>query len=480
MPALDDKVINDLKARLCSYLKKQGDYGEPEYLNAGGSAAVFKVEFENFFRVFKVFDHELFSRASGEAERRRLDVQRRLIDHNCSSLVQTFRVEESEDTAFMEMEFIDWPQLTDQLASVPDEAIIPLITQLVSAVRFLEEQNIIHRDLKPENIHISPDFTKLKLLDLGVAREFEISQQDDASVSDHGNLRPFLATAQYSSPEYLFRLDEPTERLWHGLNFYQIGAVLHDLIMKKPIFQHEMELGNRWLVAKAVLTKSPSFTSLPQHHLSHLRALAARCLVKDLDTRLQLVGWDDFVLEGASNPLVSLQGRLAKKRLHIGADVGASTTSRLEFDRAEFVKRFIDNVRAELISICGTDLPLTMKPPTPDNLSLTGFMLAYGNNITIVCNVEVEWQTELYERSANIRLSGQLINLGSSDEPTPPIFHVICTATMLEGENESVICLSEAIAEAVERAIDHIEASSDATEAHGIDLQLDKVSENTE
>ena len=74
------------------------------------------------------------------------------------------------------------------------EAVAPLITQLVEAVRFLEKLDIVHRDIKPENIHVSPDYKYLKLLDLGVAREF--AEDDAGAVTDHGNLRPFLATAQ--------------------------------------------------------------------------------------------------------------------------------------------------------------------------------------------------------------------------------------------------------------------------------------------
>lgn len=473
MPALEQGLIDDLKNRLHSYLKNLGGYGDPEYLDSGGSAAVFCVQAKEGYRVFKVFNYQLFDGPSCEANKRRLQVQRGLIGHNCPSLVQTFRVEEAEDTAFIEMEFISWPQLTDQLAKVPDEAIVPLISQLVAAVRFLEEQNIVHRDIKPENIHVSSDFTKLILLDLGVARQFDACEQDDASISDHGNQRPFLATAQYSSPEYLFRLDEPTENLWRGLNFYQIGAVLHDLIVKKPIFQDEMVRGNRWLVAKAILTKVPAFIDLPAGRLPHLRALASRCLVKDLDVRLQIVGWGDFVFEEAGNPLISLQKRLAKG--HVIGGVSEPSASRLEFDRMQFVVRFTDRVRLELIQICGTQLPLTVKAPSPEEPSKIEFKLVINPELMILCNVEVEWQIALYVRSANIKLASRIMHSINSQEESIPIFYNICTATIFEGEDESIICLSMAIAKAAELALDLLEASKDIVQLHDFDLHKEGV-----
>lgn len=201
---------------------------------------MFKVETPRGSRAFKVFDPKFLEGGTGPAERKRLDLQKKLIGHPCPYLVTVYSVEEAEGTAFVEMEFCPWPQLSKCLSQIPDNEVPTLISQLVTAVRFLEGLNIVHRDIKPENIHVSPNFKTIKVLDLGVARVFEATESDDSAITDRQNLRPFLATAQYSSPEYLFRLDEPTPRLWKGLNIYQVGAVLHDLVMKSALFQDEV------------------------------------------------------------------------------------------------------------------------------------------------------------------------------------------------------------------------------------------------
>lgn len=479
MPALEKTVINDITCRLQKYLKYLGHYGEPKYLNAGGSAAVYVVDCAEGSRVFKAFNPSLFNGPGGEADRRRLEVQRRLIGHKCSSLVQTYRVEEAEGTAFMEMEFISWPQLTDKLADIPDDAVTPLIMQLVDAIRYLETHGIVHRDVKPENIHISPDFQLLKLLDLGVARELEMDESEDAAITDHGNHRPFLATAQYSSPEYLFRLDEPSVKLWKGLNFYQIGAVLHDLIMKKPIFQHEMSLSNRWLVARAVLTKTPSFLDANPHRLASLKALSARCLVKDLDTRLQLVGWDDFVLEGVPDPLAALKGRLAKGVANTGENTKASVDGRLEFDRAEFTRRFVSQVRTELIPICGTTMPLTLESPLPNALPIFKFKFSIVDEVKIDCDLFIKWAEELYCRTATISLSARVVVGDSLDEISPITSKVICTAVIGEAEEETIHNTCKEMAIVITHGLDVIESADNPSSLNGMSLLLNQ-SDNKE
>lgn len=457
MPALSKEIVADIEGRLSAYLAALGGYGEAKFLSAGGSAAVFRVDTAAGPRAIKGFDPGLFNAAEGSADKRRLEVQRRLIGHNCHSLVQTYKVEEAQGTAFMEMEFVPWPPMTKVVKQIPDSAVAGLIVQLVSAVKFLEAQDIVHRDIKPENIHVSEDFSQLKLLDLGVAREFELAAEDGAGVTDNGNQRPFLATAQYSSPEYLFRLDEPSAKLWQGLNFYQVGAVLHDLIMKEPLFSQEMEIGNRWLVARAVLAKTPSFGDGSPERLAQLKALASRCLVKDLDTRLQVVGWDDFVLEGAQDPLAALKGRLAKSKNSTGASAKEAVNGRLLFDQTEFTKRLTDRVRTELIEACGTQLPITVKTSDPGQPPEIRFVLTVSELISIECKISIHWMGGIYPRTARISLLSEILH----SEADPGFPHkepnAIYEATILQGEEETASVVSSAIAKAVGSALDMIE-----------------------
>lgn len=471
MPDLASEIIEDLTARARRFLAATGGYARLDFLAAGGSAAVYRVVRDGKLSALKAFNPQFFSGAGGDSERHRLNVQKRLIDHGCASLVQTYHVTEAEGTAFVEMEYIEWPQLTKKLAEVPDSAIVPLISQLVDAVRFLDSLNIVHRDIKPENIHISPDFKRLKLLDLGVVREFDAQDASDACGTDHGNQRPFLATAQYSSPEYLFRLDEPTTKLWRGLNIYQVGAVLHDLIKKEPLFKHEMSIGNRWLVARAVLTKPPSFADPTPDRLLALKALAARCLIKDLDTRLAVVGWEDFVLEGANDPVSALRGRLAKGTIPSRRGASESAAARLEFERTEFMKRVSDRIRGELIHICGTQLPLTVKPPTPGAPMDVRYEFAVNQKSYIGCHVVFDWQAGLYERSVNIHVGAQILCVDHDSAPPAVMFKTVGVAVIQEAEDDAANLVTNELASLIGRALDRIESQEDLAGLHGWNVQ---------
>ena len=441
MPALDTTVVADLTRRLHDHLQTLDvAAASPTFVNAGGSAAVFRVETPEGARAFKVFDPRFLEGAGGPSERNRLALQRRLIGHDCPYLVRVHSIDEAEGTAFVEMEFCPWQQMSKCLSSVPDSEVPSLVSQLVTVVRFLEDRNIVHRDIKPENIHLSPDFKVLKVLDLGVARLLDTDQSVDAGMTDRESIRPFLATAQYSSPEYLFRLDEPTPRLWKALNFYQVGAVLHDLIMKSALFQEEVEMGNRWLVARAVLTKTPSFADVNPNRLAGLKGLSARCLVKDLETRLQIVSWTDFDTEGSTDPLTRLRGRL--QRGEVGA-LAAALESRVSYERATFAGRFVEAVKLQLIEACGTRLPLIVRVASAGTSGTIRFEFTPSERVRVTSSMNIRWEEELFALTATIMLG---------DSP-------VCTVTVAQAEELSIYSVSRALANVVADALDLIESN---------------------
>lgn len=471
MPALEEVVINDIKTRLIKYLDSSGGYDEVEFLDAGGSAAVFKVTRGNNIRAIKIFDPKFFSGEGALAERRRLQVQRRLINHNCPSLVQTYHADEAEGTAIIDMEYLAWPQLAKVLDKIPDDDVIPLIGQLVLAVRYLESLNIVHRDIKPENIHVSDDFKRLKLLDLGVVRSFDnIGEQ---GITDHGNIRPFLATAQYSSPEYLFRLDEPTEKLWRGLNFYQVGAVLHDLIKKEPIFHHEISLGNRWLVARAVLSQKPIFSDVNINRLSRAKALSLRCLTKDIDTRLSLVTWEDFKLEETSDPLASLKGRLSRNLSSRSNDFNTNEIVRLKFDRDEYIRRTNEKIRSELIDAGGNQLPLVMI--ISDEVLDVCFVFTYLKNWSLIFKLNYKWADGIYKNVAVVSLGAILVREKQQKEAYDINLKPCLEVKINEGEEDDVKTLSNEIALMIRSALDLVETLPDDGSDIIVDLGLKEV-----
>ena len=217
-----------------------------------------------------------------------------------------------------------------------------VISKIAAAAEFLEQRDRVHRDIKPANVLVSDDCHNVKLLDLGVMRT--ISADDSAPETDHGDALPFVATAQYSSPAYLFRENPGTEDMWRALTFYQLGAVLHDVLMKRPLFDSEVRTLNKYRVAAAVLLKTPEVHApdVPPW----LVTLARNCLVKDDDLRLTRVRWGRFHADRRSS-FTELRARLGLQQPSAPANGRASTVYAQERLRVR-----LDERKDFLINLC--------------------------------------------------------------------------------------------------------------------------------
>lgn len=468
MPDLSAEVCYDIEQRLKRYIALREDYHSIAYVAAGGSAATYSVITPHGKRAIKGYDPKYLTGDIAGSTRKRLQLQRSLIGHTCEQLVTVYAVDESEGTAFVEMEFVEWPRLKDVVTDVPDSSVSALIQQLVSAVTYLEALEIVHRDIKPENIHVSSDFLKLSLLDLGVARRIGNDEDDSGQGTDHGDMRPFISTAQYSSPEYLFRLDEPSPALWKALNIYQVGAVLHDLINKRALFQDEVDKGNRWLLARAVLEKTPSFPDSDPTRLVRQKSLAARCLAKDGNIRLQIASWSDFNLDAPSDGVSALQARLSNLKSSAGATSLAASKRRLDFERQELMRRLCDAARAELIANGNRQIRVNMHPLGERHSNVYMYEITCTSGPNVVCKVSFDWNVGILASSAVVMLEAALQPV---EKPKKPSIRLPVTEAKIGASEEiTASIVANRIAEVTLSAMDIWEANRGAEEIHGMDL----------
>lgn len=265
----------------------------------GKSAVVMAARRESVDGAVKIFHNELIERFGKDVQLDRISREKSLIGAEHPNLVRILDGGECTQTGhlYVVMEPIAQPNLKECLPTVPQEAIPKLVAQIASAARFLADRNLVHRDIKPENIAVSEDFAKAILLDLGVIRFFGAADLTDVDA------RPFIGTLRYSSPEFLRREEQDTEEGWRALTFYQIGAVLHDLLMRQPLFSDVSE--PYALLVKAVESSVPKINGSD----SRLVSLAKHCLIKKPETRLELVTWNDFKEVSASDGSAALEIR---------------------------------------------------------------------------------------------------------------------------------------------------------------------------
>lgn len=187
------------------------------------------------------------------------------------------------------MELVEGPTLADRLATgpIPVTEVMAIARQIAEALEAAHEQNVVHRDLKPANIKVRDDGT-VKILDFGIAKALESPFQ---TAEDPLNSPAFmttltlpgalLGTAAYMSPEQARGkvVDRRTD-IW------SFGALVYEMVTGVRLF------GGDGIseTLSAVLTRPVDWSVLPPDTPVALRRLLARCLDRDLKTRLRDIG----------------------------------------------------------------------------------------------------------------------------------------------------------------------------------------------
>jgi eukaryotic-like serine/threonine-protein kinase len=273
-------------------------------IGSGADGVVYAASRDDVERAMKLFLPESLGKNGRAEAKERLELQLSLVDGATHpNLVQVFGGGEDDQlgTLYLLMELVPGTSLDKLVDKVPYEAIPGLLRQLADAAKFLESLDLYHRDIKPANIVVSDDFQKLTLLDLGIV--YHLPAEDE-----NGRLSgmEFVATLRYSPPEFVWRTEEGTaDGAWQAITFYQIGATLHDLIMRKPIFSGMDQPRARLYDCVRDLTPQIRSDYVPKWLVN----LAQACLLKDWRQRLNLVNWSSF--EGPSAGTDTAQQELA-------------------------------------------------------------------------------------------------------------------------------------------------------------------------
>jgi serine/threonine protein kinase len=328
----------------------------------GGTAPVFEVSSPDGSRALKLYDPQFCAGETGELERKRIQQQLSLKGHNCPQLVEIYDGGDFEDRLFLLMGRAPGVELEKKLAVVPRTQIRHVVDQIARAAIFLRDRGLCHRDIKAANIFISDDFSQVTLLDISVIRDI----YDPLGIgTDRDGQLPIVATARYSPPEYLFRLIDAGPDLWHALNVYQLSALLHDLIMREPLFQAEYAQSkqNRYRFAWVVATSVPQVAAADVDQ--DLILAAHRGLDKDWKRRSTLA-LEDFLAEPGVRKANALQVLgVARTRHTFPEENLAATTTRLSA-----IARVLDEATVGYLRANGVTPKHSVEPATDDASTL--------------------------------------------------------------------------------------------------------------
>ncbi len=189
-----------------------------------------------------------FSEFSDPAERR--DLRERILREAQSAgklshpnIVTIYDVLESDDLAYIFMEFVDGPSLKDAMCrdALPHrEQIISILRQLAEALDYAHRKGIIHRDIKPANIMISDRGLDkdgvAKIADFGVAKliSHEATHQ-----------RAFMGTPSYMSPEQLEGVS-----VGGATDQFALAVVVYELLTGEKPFSAENLAALHYFICK--------------------------------------------------------------------------------------------------------------------------------------------------------------------------------------------------------------------------------------
>ncbi len=157
-----------------------------------------------------------------------------------------------DGTWFLALEHVEGEDLLAHAArlSLPFEARIRLVLEVLQAVAYAHDQGVVHRDLKPANILVDRH-GRTRLLDFGVAKLLE--EDDEAGMATTlPEMRAF--TPAYASPEQFTGAAVSV-----ASDVYSAGVVLYELITGERPFGGDGT--SRAELERAVLSTEPAAPS---------------------------------------------------------------------------------------------------------------------------------------------------------------------------------------------------------------------------
>jgi len=265
--------------------KSLKNYVVEEALGKGGMGMVYRARDTRLGRsvALKILKPEVVQ----DPDRRRRFIQeaRAASAVNHPAIAQIYEIEESDDTTFISMEYVDGStvrQLVER-GELDLSAALEVAIQVADGLARAHEAGIVHRDIKSDNVMVSRDGHP-KILDFGLAKLIDIGRDSDAGASrletvTRTQAGMILGTIHYMSPEQARGL--PTDR---RSDVFSFGVLLYEMASGSLPFKGASVLDTLHAIA---YQETQPISSLKANLPYSLQKVIDRCLQKKPEDRYQ-------------------------------------------------------------------------------------------------------------------------------------------------------------------------------------------------
>lgn len=191
------------------------------------------------------------------------------------------------DNYFLIVEFIKGTTLKtfieEDQGPIPPDKTNDIFRDVLIACKHMHNHNFIHRDLKPDNIMYNKVDGSIKILDFGIAKPFDISEEDNIQETMANML---VGTPKYMSPEQL-----QTKDLDIRSDIYSLGVILYEMLTGKYCFPGHLKITS--LSAEVIKTPLPSVQDTIEYLDAKYDHLIAMATAKNKGDRI--LNCDEFI-----------------------------------------------------------------------------------------------------------------------------------------------------------------------------------------
>jgi serine/threonine protein kinase/tetratricopeptide (TPR) repeat protein len=156
--------------------------------------------------------------------------------------------------------------------------VVTLSRDVARALQTIHDKGIVHRDIKPANLVLTPDGTRVVLMDFGLAKE----QSNSLAASHQGGL---LGTLRYASPE---QLASANIKVGPPADVRGLGVTMWELLTRQRLFGNAVDEAG--LMQEVLTSDVPRLRTIDARFDRDLDAIVSCATARRISERIQTAG----------------------------------------------------------------------------------------------------------------------------------------------------------------------------------------------